>query len=283
MKTASFSNLYTTDLDISRLFAMNQRWNNGSVFSMTEPRKTSALLFLNNCKITYTLNSGEKFTAENKSVVYLPQGSTYTACFNSVDENAARTQLIEFLMTVDGNGLSVSDEPCVVGENDIFYYDAFDRAVEMSSLPVIPLIDFKATVYSLLSHIARLHRLESINTKELQSIAPAIKHLESNNFATAGVSELAKLCHISETRFRIIFKKYFSASPVKYIADLKMANAKRLLESGFYSVSEIAELLCYEDAGYFSKVFKKTVGVSPREYMLKNEFQKTENNNGESV
>ena len=50
------------------------------------------------------------------------------------------------------------------------------------------------------------------------------------------------------------------------IAVIRIAAAKEMLEQGDLKVYEIAEKLGYESAFYFSKVFKKVTGLSPREY-----------------
>ena len=49
-----------------------------------------------------------------------------------------------------------------------------------------------------------------------------------------------------------------------------MAHAKILFQSGSYKIYEVGKLLGYEDINYFSKIFKKFVGITPSEY--KNTF-----------
>lgn len=51
-----------------------------------------------------------------------------------------------------------------------------------------------------------------------------------------------------------------------YINLVRIKNAKVLLESSDLTVSEIAYTVGFSDSGYFSAVFKKAVGSSPREY-----------------
>ncbi len=55
-------------------------------------------------------------------------------------------------------------------------------------------------------------------------------------------------------------------SPVKYITQLRVEKAKELLITNRYKVSEIAEMCGFENVYYFSNVFKKQVGVSPKTY-----------------
>ena len=80
------------------------------------------------------------------------------------------------------------------------------------------------------------------------------------------IEYLSSLCAISTVHFRNTFIKLFARSPVKYINDLKMTRAKELLDSQFYTVSEVCFLSGYNNESYFSREFKKHLGISPSEY-----------------
>ena len=62
----------------------------------------------------------------------------------------------------------------------------------------------------------------------------------------------------------------------EYLANLRLENALKLMNNGFISVKEIAGLSGFGDALYFSKLFKKRYGVSPREY-IKNGAENLQN------
>jgi len=62
------------------------------------------------------------------------------------------------------------------------------------------------------------------------------------------------------------FKKVTKTTPLQYIVSLRMTNAMNLLDNTNYNVAQIAEMVGYENALYFSRLFKKNVGVSPKEY-----------------
>lgn len=78
--------------------------------------------------------------------------------------------------------------------------------------------------------------------------------------------QIADRIHMSYSWFRKTFKEYTSVSPALYITQLKLQKAKLLLLNSSMSVKEIAFYLRYEDAAYFSAIFKKYVGCSPSEY-----------------
>lgn len=71
---------------------------------------------------------------------------------------------------------------------------------------------------------------------------------------------------ISYSYFKRLFIAKYGMPPVKYLTHLRLEYAKELLITGRYSVSEIAEQCGYENVYYFSGVFKKNIGVSPKKY-----------------
>ena len=56
-----------------------------------------------------------------------------------------------------------------------------------------------------------------------------------------------------------------------YIAKKRMDNAQELLKSTTLPVQDIASLSGYDDAAYFTRLFKKKTGISPRDYRKTNE------------
>ncbi len=67
-------------------------------------------------------------------------------------------------------------------------------------------------------------------------------------------------------RFIDTFTKSVGTSPRQYIINIRMNQAKELLTNSLFQVSEVAQLIGYENPLYFSRLFKKVWGVSPTEY-----------------
>ncbi len=71
---------------------------------------------------------------------------------------------------------------------------------------------------------------------------------------------------------RKLFKKEMGITPLEYMTSLRMKKAENLLSAMWsreYSVSEVAQMCGYEDALYFSRVFKKNYGCSPSNFTKK--------------
>lgn len=82
------------------------------------------------------------------------------------------------------------------------------------------------------------------------------------------VEMLSKMCSMSDTYFRKLFKERYSATPLKYINKLKVDYAIELLRSEYYTVTEVAEKLGFENIYYFSLFIKKETGKSPSQLAL---------------
>jgi len=83
------------------------------------------------------------------------------------------------------------------------------------------------------------------------------------------VSELCELARLSESQLRKRFRAATGLSPQQYIHQVKIEQAKDALARRNERISELARRLGFEDANYFSRLFKKLAGCSPREYREK--------------
>lgn len=97
-------------------------------------------------------------------------------------------------------------------------------------------------------------------------LAPAMEAIEHNLTTGVDASRLHELCGISYTYFKQLFIAAYGLPPRRYITKLRMNIACEQLAEGTLSVSETAEVLGYQDAGYFSRVFRKEIGCTPGEY-----------------
>ena len=95
----------------------------------------------------------------------------------------------------------------------------------------------------------------------------AIKFINVNiTNARLSVEMIARKLNVSEEHFSRMFKKKIGLPPVKYINEVKIAEAKRMLAKTSIPIKEIAGRLYYSDQFYFSQQFKRITGYSPSEY-----------------
>jgi AraC family transcriptional regulator of arabinose operon len=80
------------------------------------------------------------------------------------------------------------------------------------------------------------------------------------------LDKMAAACGLSKYRLAHKFKEYMGIAPVQYITKIRMDKSKRLLSESTMPVREIAGVLGYDNALYFSRLFRKHEGMSPTEY-----------------
>lgn len=80
------------------------------------------------------------------------------------------------------------------------------------------------------------------------------------------ISSTAEHFGLDRRRLALIFEKHSGMTPSNYLIECRILQAKELLRSCSCSVKQIAECVGYTDSLYFSKAFKKHMGISPSEY-----------------
>lgn len=83
---------------------------------------------------------------------------------------------------------------------------------------------------------------------------------------TITLDALAQVANMSKYHFSNRYKALTGYPPVKHFLNMKMEHACHLLDSTDMGVSEIARGVGYDDPLYFSRLFSKTIGSSPRGY-----------------
>lgn len=90
------------------------------------------------------------------------------------------------------------------------------------------------------------------------------------------IGSIAERLFTTKKYLSALMKKETGRSAVKYITQIKIERAKKLIRDSGMRVGEISEMLGFADSDYFSKVFKKMTGLSPREYREAYDERRTE-------
>lgn len=91
-------------------------------------------------------------------------------------------------------------------------------------------------------------------------------YLETHVSVPVTIDELSALIYRSPDYLIRHFREEFGMTPYKYFIEKKMEAAKTMLRDTSLSVKEIGEMVGYEDAHYFSNVFRKESGIPPLQY-----------------
>ena len=123
----------------------------------------------------------------------------------------------------------------------------------------------------LLSILYTLGKLANNMNSTNERINEAVTFITTHYNPEINIKELADSCNLSQSRFMYLFKEKTGLAPHAYQQTLRINNSKTLLSSTQLSISDICRLSGYQDPLYFSRIFRKYVGMSPREYRNRKE------------
>lgn len=92
------------------------------------------------------------------------------------------------------------------------------------------------------------------------------KLLDENTGAPLRVSDICETLGYSKSYLSKIFHEQSGSTISSYATHTRIARAKELIRNGNYNFAEISDILGFDNPQYFSRVFKRTVGMSPTEF-----------------
>lgn len=107
-------------------------------------------------------------------------------------------------------------------------------------------------------------------TDMINDIERASHYFNENYNKNISVEQYAKEHMMSVNWFIHNFKKIMKLTPMQYILSLRISAAKGYLDTTNKNINEIADAIGYDNALYFSRLFKKHTGYSPSEYKKRN-------------
>lgn len=222
---------------------------------------------------TYHVKSGEGF------LVFPKQITTYTA---------DRDRPWEYTW-VEFDGLRVKEALDLAGltmSNPIYHSNARDLTADLkqellyiahhSEAPPLNLIGH---MYLVLDYMTR----SSSSRKQLQSgklqdfyVREATSFVEQNFQNDITVEDIAAFCNLNRSYFGKIFRDAVGKSPQEFLISYRMTKAAELLKLTELSIKDISNAVGYPSQLHFSRAFKKTYGISPREWRAENRIRKEE-------
>ncbi|MDL2323886.1 AraC family transcriptional regulator [Ruminococcaceae bacterium OttesenSCG-928-A16] len=135
-------------------------------------------------------------------------------------------------------------------------------------IPIMEMLaDYLALSYENLldTHDASEH-VHRHNTSEDTILSHAGKYIRQNFIHPISISELAESCHCSESYISRIFKKRTNVNITTYINKVRIEASKDFLTRTDSAIADVASNVGFCDPNYYSRVFNKLMGISPREY-----------------
>ena len=107
----------------------------------------------------------------------------------------------------------------------------------------------------------------------INDIERAAHYFKDNYNKQISIEQYAEEHLMSVNWFIHSFKSVMKMSPMKYIISLRIAMAKGYLENSTKNIAEISNEIGYDNALYFSRLFRKCTGMTPTEYRKRNKKQ----------
>ncbi|MNI38343.1 putative response regulatory protein [compost metagenome] len=115
-----------------------------------------------------------------------------------------------------------------------------------------------------------MNRLAEVISKhqapEKKTINDIVKYIEQNYQSELSLQDISSHFFVSREYISRKFKQDFGINFSDYLSNYRIDKAKQLMLNPHLRVQQIADMVGIHDVKYFSKVFKKQVGLSPREY-----------------
>jgi len=128
---------------------------------------------------------------------------------------------------------------------------------------------FMATAYfmQLCGYLSRCYaRDPDPAVQDIHRIGPVLSWLETRSFQPVTVADLTGRFPLSESSLLRLFHRVTGSSPLEYHARMRIRRGCELLRNSEANVTEIAYRLGFRDSNYFSRQFRKIMGVSPLQY-----------------
>lgn len=95
-----------------------------------------------------------------------------------------------------------------------------------------------------------------------------LDYLSQNVYGKITIRDVVRHTGRSESTIKALFARYRSEGIIHYYNSLKIREARNLIREGHYNISQISDLLHFDNPQYFSKCFKRFTNMTPREYQV---------------
>ena len=242
------------------LLACRVQSGQGAPVHIDRPGHGLALYTGGECRFHF---DNQTLLARKNDIIYLPKGSSYT-----VEQAMPAEGVICYAINFDISAQADFPPFVIRIKNAAAVLRLFiDAEQAWRTKKSGYTMACKADLYRILCIMQQENELGYVTGSTARALDAAISYVHENyTDQPISIGYLAGLCGMSETHFRATFKRVYGISPLKYINDLKLTRAKELLSSQMYTVGEAARLSGFGDEAYFSREFKKAVGLCPSKF-----------------
>ena len=212
----------------------------------------------------------KKYTIEKDQYVIIPPNQPYE--FGADESNPWTIYWLHFCGRLSSQFAFKSPNPAQVSSKEysriqdrITHFEELFSAFSMGYIEQY-MCYASMSLYTLLASFLYEEQYQYVKMptgKEYPFFSRVIHYMQENIDRNLTLDELAAHFKYSSSHFSMLFQKEAKSSPINFFIQLKMQKACQYIEMTNYKINEIALKLGFEDPAYFSRIFTKTVGVSP--------------------
>lgn len=227
------------------------------------------IFFIQGGRGEFTID-GHTFTAGEGDFIVCHPGISYAASSFNNDPLKAIFMAISNIHISDKTKGYIIDE----GAPPLFRLHKNRMIIEKLMLDIVsefkePQLGSTEMITALLRSLI-VHLIRSLTVEEVSSYSSASQtvksYIEQNYKLDLSLSDLASIVYVSPYHLAHLFKNETGMSPIQYLIQCRIEEAKRLLKYTDLSVREISASVGYPNANYFNLLFKKMTGNSPGKY-----------------
>ncbi len=181
---------------------------------------------------------------------------------NKLTIEAKRSKIIELLvLTHHALGLDK--------QNDIISLEYIRILTDMMLCSPEKLVDYAYQQFYYITSYAKPQKTIDYTNDIVKA---AKEYLEEHYADDITLEAMAEHVNISPQYFSKLLKKSTGFNYIDWLSMLRVRKAKELLLNPNLTVSEVCFMVGYKDPNYFSRIFKKRIGITPSEYVKANSF-----------
>ncbi len=152
-------------------------------------------------------------------------------------------------------------------------YDRFDYAIEAMHIKAFDYLlkpwkeeKLFELINTAIENVRSMQKTDGI----VHSQKDVIKdYIDRNYKKDISAKDVAGMLGYSDVYFSKVFKQLFDDNFINYLTKIRIDRAKVLLKDISFNIKEVGKSVGYADSNYFTKVFKRSIGISPSEYRSK--------------
>lgn len=115
-------------------------------------------------------------------------------------------------------------------------------------------------------HIEMPARNEQVRDHNLSLVKMMITYIQEHYQQKLTLQDICSAGKVGKTKGTALFEKYLNLTPMEYVCNYRIEKSIGLLEESDHTVTEIAYETGFSEGSYYSKMFRKRMGISPAQY-----------------